>query len=190
MSDASAEPRSGVCRVAGAAARLSFFRVMFRTPLSLDRTHRRITLISTGLIVVVLGIALITGKDGGLGVVAFLAAVLGASWAMGPRELVVDNGELRIERRAWRALRIRLAEIESAAPLNKIGKRALRLFGVGGFFGSYGLFWSDAIGKFRLYATRRGQALIVRRKNGLLPIVMTPDDVAGAIDAIDPRVHV
>jgi hypothetical protein len=106
---------------------------------------------------------------------------------MSPRELVVDGGEVRIERRAWRPLCIPLASITSAAPLDRVGRRAVRLFGTGGFFGSYGLFWSDALGRFRLYATRRGQAVIVRRTGGALPIVVTPDDVAGAIAAIDRR---
>jgi hypothetical protein len=163
---------------------------MFRTPLTLDNTHRKLTLISSALLIAVLVIAAFVGKPTGIGVVAFLALVLGLCWAMGPRELVVENGEMRIERRAWRALRVPLTDVESAAPLDRIGKKAARLFGVGGFFGSYGLFWSDTLGKFRLYATRKGQAVIVVRKGSLLPIVMTPDDVAGAIEAIDPRVRV
>jgi hypothetical protein len=106
---------------------------------------------------------------------------------MSPRALVVDAGELRVERRAWPPLRIPLATVASAAPLDRLGRGTLRVFGVGGFFGSYGLFSNGDLGRFRLYATRAGQAVIVRRTGKELPIVLTPDDVAGAIGAIDRR---
>jgi hypothetical protein len=94
---------------------------------------------------------------------------------------------MRGHRRFFPPLRFALSEIESASPLDSAGTRVIRVFGVGGFFGSYGLFSSDKLGRFRAYATRRGQAVLVKRKSGLLPIVITPDDVAGAIDALDPR---
>jgi hypothetical protein len=152
---------------------------MFRTPLSLDRTQRSLTLIAGGLLLLGLGVALRFDKPAVLGAVA---------WAMGPRALVVTSGELRIERRAWPSLRVLLTDVVSAGALANLGN-ALRLVGVGGFFGNYGLFRSDALGRFRLYATRGGHCVIVRRKEGALPIVLTPDDVAGAIDAINSRVH-
>jgi hypothetical protein len=118
---------------------------------------------------------------------AVVVGALGLSFMMAPRALVVEAGELRIQRRLWAPLRVPLADVDSAAPLGSLGAGVLRLFGVGGFFGSYGLFWSAKLGRFRLYATRSGQAVLLTRKGGLLPLVMTPDDVAGAIDAIDRR---
>jgi hypothetical protein len=160
---------------------------MFRTPLSLDRANRILTLVSSAIVALVLVIALRTGRTEPLALVAVVVVALGLAWAMAPRALVIDDGELRIERRAWRSMRIPLASIASASPLGTIGKRALRLWGVGGFFGSYGLFWSDALGRFRLYGTHRGQAVLVRRNDGRLPLVLTPDDVAGTIAAIDKR---
>jgi hypothetical protein len=160
---------------------------MFRTPLSLDRTHRILTLVSFAIVALVLVIALSTGRNEPVVIVAIVTVALGLAWAMSPCALVIDGGEMRIERRAWRPLRVPLASIASAAPIGTIGKRALRLWGVGGFFGSYGLFWSDALGRFRLYGTRRGQAVLVRRNDGRLPLVLTPDDVAGTVDAIDKR---
>ena len=119
----------------------------------------------------------------GIGAVACGAFVLALAWAMAPREIVVDDDELRIERRAWRPLRVPLSEVESAGALSSIGV-AVRLFGVGGLFGSYGLFSSRTIGRFWLYATHRGTAVLVRRRNGALPIVVTPDDIEGALAAI------
>jgi hypothetical protein len=132
------------------------------------------------------GIAYALGQTTPIAIVVVLALALLLSWAMAPRELVVQDGELRIERRAWPALVVRLDEVQSASPLDSLGGGVIRVFGVGGFFGSYGLFRSNALGRFRLYATHRGQAVLVRRVDGL-PIVLTPDDVAGTIDAIDRR---
>jgi hypothetical protein len=160
---------------------------MFRTPMTLDRTHRRLTWLVVGLLVVSFAVVTFTGAMAGYGVFMILAVVLAIAWAMSPRQLVVEGGELRIERRAWRPLRVPLANIVSAAPLGRLSKRSLRVFGVGGFFGSYGVFSNPDIGRFRLYATRGGQAVIVRRRGDELPLVLTPDDVAGAIEAIDRR---
>ena len=139
------------------------------------------------LLAVSFAVVTVTGAHVGIGVFAILGIVLAASWAMSPVALVVDGGELRVERRAWRPLRVPLARVASASPLERLGAGTLRLFGVGGFFGSYGLHSNGDLGRFRLYATRSGQAVIVRRTGGQLPIVLTPDDVAGAIGAIDRR---
>ena len=155
--------------------------------MTLDGRQRMMTGVVGLIIVVVLGVILVTGAHVGFGVLAVLGVVLSISWAMSPRALVVDGGELRVERRAWRPLRIPLASVVSASPLDRLGRGTLRVFGVGGFFGSYGLFSNGDLGRFRLYATRAGQAVIVRRTGSELPIVLTPDDVAGTIGAIDRR---
>jgi hypothetical protein len=161
---------------------------MFRTPMSLDRTHRTLT-IAVGAIIAASFFALSASPQLGLfrnTMVGLLAGVLIVCWAMSPRALVVDSGELRIERRAWRPVRIPLAAVASAAPLEGVGLGTVRVFGVGGFFGSYGLFYNTVLGRFRMYATRRGQAVIVRRRADELPLVITPDDVEGSIRAIGP----
>ncbi|MGA7123639.1 MAG: PH domain-containing protein [Polyangiaceae bacterium] len=158
----------------------------FRSRLSLDGTHRTVTLIVGVIVVVGLAGAFRAGAAVGIVALALVGCVLVFAWAMGPREVVVENDELRVERRAWRPQRIPLYDVESADSLATVG-RAVRLFGVGGFFGSYGLFSSRAIGRFMLFATRRGQAVIVRRTNGQLPVVITPDDIQGTIDAIRTR---
>jgi len=160
---------------------------MFRTPMSLDKTQRTMTLVVSGLLVVSLAVVVLVKAAAGLGVFGVLAVVLVLAWAMSPTALVVEDGELRVERRAWRAMRVPLSQVASASPLNKLGGRTLRLFGVGGFFGSYGLFSNGELGKFRLYATHGGQAVLVRRTDGELPLVLTPDDVQGAIAAIEGR---
>ncbi len=160
--------------------------MIYRSRLSLDSTHRTVTLVVSGIVVVGLAGAVLAGGAVGIGALALVGFVLMIAWAMAPREVEVENDELRIERRAWRPQRIPLSEVESAEPLATVG-RAVRVFGVGGFFGSYGLFSNKAIGRFLLFATRRGQAVIVRRTNGQLPIVITPDDIQGTIEAIGVR---
>jgi hypothetical protein len=162
----------------------------FRSPMTLDAANRALTIV---LSLVILGIVLLTsvgvGKLAGpvpALVVAPLVVVMLVAWAMSPRAVAVVAGDMLVERRAWPALRVPLASIERAEPFERAG-RALRIIGVGGFFGSYGLFTSDALGRFRLYATRRGKAVLVRRSGGAIPLVLTPDDVAGTLAAIDPR---
>jgi hypothetical protein len=160
---------------------------MFRTPMTLDRANRNLTLfVVLFAVAIVAGASLLSNRPLRLPVAA-IAVTLALAWAMAPRALVVDGDELRIVRRMWPPLRIARADIERAAPIDHVGKRVARLFGVGGYFGSYGLFWSDKLGRFRLYGTRRGQAVIIVRRGRLLPLITTPDDVAGAIGAIDTR---
>ena len=156
---------------------------MFRSPLSMDAMYRRLTIFVIVLLVAVFVTVWFTVGELALPVVGFVAVAMVISWAMAPRELVVEGDELRVERRAWRALRIPRSTIESAAALPGLSGRTLRIGGVGGFFGSYGLFTNGELGRFRLYATRRGNALIVRRTSGL-PIVITPDDVPAAVEAL------
>lgn len=155
--------------------------------MSLDGRNKKLTLLVGVIVLVAFTAVLASGARLGVPVLGLLAFVLAASWAMAPRALVVDGSELRIERRAWSALRVPLWQVESAAPLSDLGAGTLRLFGVGGFFGSYGLFSNGQLGKFRLYATHGGQAVLVRRRGDELPIVVTPDDVAGAVAAINRR---
>jgi hypothetical protein len=165
---------------------------MFRVPMTLDATYRGLTMFACVLTALLLAVPFLVLKPLGVpaatvvgsSVSVFVGFAMLLSWAMSPRALEIDERELRVERRAWAPLHIPRASIAGATSVEGYGPSAVRLFGVGGFFGSYGLFWSRTLGRFRLYATRRGQAVIVRRRGEALPIVLTPDDVAGTIAAI------
>jgi hypothetical protein len=154
--------------------------------MSLDGATRASTLLGLGVVAasLVLGLARAPGGWSTF-MPAALVVVLGITWAMAPRGLVVTQNELRIERRAWASIRVPLASVERADALDWPSWRAMRLFGVGGFFGSYGVFHSESLGRFRLYATKRGRAVLVRTRSGQA-LVLTPDDVAGTIAAIHP----
>ena len=160
--------------------------------MTLDTAQRVSTAFVTLLVAVSVVAGLSLGSRAGVGpfggvVLGFSLIALGLAWAMSPCELVVDSGEVRIERRAWTPLRIPLASIASASPMTPLSRRTIRVFGSGGFFGSYGLFWNDTLGRFRLYATHSRQAMLLRRTGNELPVVITPDDIVGAIAAIDRR---
>ena len=105
----------------------------FRSRPSLDGTYRTVTLLVSGVVAVSLVGAVRAGAAVGIGALALVVGVLAIAWAMAPREVVVEHDELRIERRAWRSQRIPLSEVEGAERLSTIG-RAVRVFGVGGFF--------------------------------------------------------
>ena len=151
--------------------------------MTLDGKNRTVTVMVGGGVLLGLMALLVTGHAVGFG----LLVVVALAWAMSPTALVVDGGELRVERRAWRPLRVPMASVASASPLAALGRGTMRVFGVGGFFGSYGLFHNRTLGRFRLYATRAGHSIIVVRTGNALPLVLTPDDVAGAIGAINGR---
>jgi PH (Pleckstrin Homology) domain-containing protein len=155
--------------------------------MTLDGRQRARTALAGALVGFVFVSVLATRVGIGALGVCFVAIVLALSWAMAPCAVVVDSAELRILRRAWTPLRLPLPTVASALPIDSLDRGTLRLFGVGGFFGSYGLFRNATIGRFRLYATRGGPAVLVRLKGGGLPIVLTPDDVPGTIEAIGPR---
>src|SRR5438046_115194 len=76
---------------------------------------------------------------------------------------------------AWWPVRIPRHQIVNAeiGPLKSWAW--LRLWGTGGWFGSYGLFWKPGTGLVRLYATKTTQGVHLERSHGL-PLLVTPDD--------------
>jgi hypothetical protein len=112
-----------------------------------------------------------------------LGPLLLVAWAMAPCELAIVDGEIRVGRRAWAPLCVPLSALASVERIDGLGPGTIRVLGVGGFFGSYGLFRNRALGQFRAYVTRRGPAVLIRRLEGR-PLLVTPDDVSGAIVAL------
>jgi len=115
---------------------------------------------------------------------ALLLPLTSSCWAMAPSALAIDGDALRIERRAWRPIRIPLRDIaglESTAGMRAFN--TLPLFGVGGFFGTFGLMWSRPVGRFWAYATRTSPSLLLRRR-GSLPVLVTPDDPQAVVTAL------
>lgn len=122
------------------------------------------------------------------GVAAVGPLVLLGTWALAPRALEIGGGELRVVRRAWRALAVPLDAIQRVAPLEDGAIRhALRIFGVGGLFGYYGRFRARGLGGFRLYATRRtGLVEIVTPE---MRLVVSPDRPEAFVEALRAVTH-
>lgn len=60
----------------------------------------------------------------------------------------------------------------------------IRTCGTGGFFGSYGWFYSSQLGNFRAYISRTDKLVVLRLK-GANPVVLSPDDDYGFFQAVN-----
>ena len=102
-------------------------------------------------------------------------------WALSPKAIETEGGELRILRRAWPAAAFPLSRVDGVAVLPPGALRgAVRTFGNGGLFGYSG--WYYKKGAFRLYATRSDRLVEVvidgRR------IVVSPDEPQRFVDGL------
>ncbi len=104
-----------------------------------------------------------------------------ACFALSPRAVEIEGGELKVLRRAWPAAAYRLSEIERVGILPPGWlSGALRTFGNGGLFGYYGWFYKK--GAFRLFATRSDR--LVETVIGGRRVVFSPDDPSRLVEAI------
>jgi hypothetical protein len=104
-----------------------------------------------------------------------------ACWALGPKGLEIECGELRVRRNAWRPTSIPLAGIREIAVLPPGALRgAIRTFGVGGLFGYYGWFYKK--GAFRLWATRSDRLVEIVAAGRR--VVVSPDEPARFVEGL------
>jgi hypothetical protein len=104
-----------------------------------------------------------------------------ACWALSPKAIEVEGGELRVLRRGWRAATFPLSRVDGVAVLPAGALRgAVRTFGVGGLFGFYGWFYRK--GAFRLYASRTDRLVevVIDGKR----IVVSPDEPQRFVDGL------
>ncbi len=133
---------------------------------------------------------LIGGPDGPAGPVVQVAARWGTllaplialfCWALSPKAIEIEGGELRVLRRAWRAATFPLSRVDGVTVLPAGALRgAVRTFGNGGLFGYYG--WYYKKGPFRLYATRTDRLVQVGIDGKR--IVVSPDDPQRFVDGL------
>jgi hypothetical protein len=118
-----------------------------------------------------------------LAVATFSAGIVVAAWALGPRGYTIGEGRLRVLRNGWPALRIPLGDVRGVSLLDPDALRgSLKLLGMGGLFGYYGLFRSPVVGSYRLYATRGTGLVLVRTERQVL--VLTPDSAEDFVEAL------
>ena len=113
------------------------------------------------------------------GLFALTAFVLGILLA--PRGYAIDGGRLRIDRRLY-PIEIPLDSIRTVEilPAEWLAG-SMRTLGSGGFFGYYGRFRNQALGSYRMYATRGDGYVLVR---GDATYVLTPDSPERFIEAL------
>lgn len=152
---------------------------------------RSLALSTTALLAVVL-LAAVGGTtaalDAGMRGVALAIAVFSAgtaslAWAFAPRGFALGAGALRVLRNGWWPTVVPLAGVRSAGEIDAEALRgSVRTLGVGGLFGSYGLYRSPALGSFRLHATRSSGLVLVRTDSRVY--VVTPDRPAEFVEAL------
>lgn len=106
-----------------------------------------------------------------------------------PRALTLTYDALHVDRLAWPAFRVPFRDILSVerGPQSRLfGRSVRRLFGVGGWFWSGGLFWAEGPGRVRAWLTRLGPTIVVHRRSGL-PMLLSVDDTDGFLEAMRAR---
>jgi hypothetical protein len=154
-----------------------------------DRTLKVATALSSALLLAVAAAVYLVVARAGLPALAvpvlLLALVVtpASTWALAPRAFEVDREAVRVLRNAWAPLVLPLRSIEVAELLPAEGFTGVRrLVGCGGMFGYYGLYWSRAMGRFRLYATRRRE--LVQLRAGGTTYVLSPDRPARFLETL------
>ncbi len=155
-------------------------------------------LTSTIALLAVIAITAIVGTAGAiqanlrgiaLAVTVFSSGVAIGAWALAPRGFAIGDGRLRMLRNGWPSFKVRLEDVRSVAILEPNALNgSLKIFGMGGLFGFYGLFRSPTLGSYRLHATRSGGLVLVRTATHTHVLTPDPpDDFAEALLAAAPR---
>jgi hypothetical protein len=154
-----------------------------------DRTfgahHDRMTQIISGSVVVVLVVLpLIVMRSGAVAVVLALVsvAVIALAYAYSPRSFEISDGTFRVKRLVGDVV-FPLTSLRFVRDANPADFRGIvRLWGSGGLFGYYGLFWSKALGKSKWYLTDRSKAVVVT--DGNQTVLVSPEDRDGFVAAM------
>jgi hypothetical protein len=114
-----------------------------------------------------------------------MAAIACLTRAMAPRGFSLNDIELTVDR-ALKPATIKVSDITEARRLSDPEhKGSLRLLGASGFYGHYGLFWNRTLGKYRLYACRSTDLVLVRTAKALFVLGPdSPDDFLSDLTAL------
>lgn len=100
---------------------------------------------------------------------------------MRPLFYSVTQNSIKVKRAlmSWEVGREQVKNIRKVAPDEL--RFTIRLLGVGGLFGYYGLFRNSRLGNLQMFATRRNNALLIETAKGK-KIILTPDNPQALID--------
>jgi hypothetical protein len=104
-----------------------------------------------------------------------LIIILSLTYGFSPKGYALEDGQLVIFRPLQNKLYATTDILHVSIVDRKELKNSLRVFGVGGLFGYFGLFRNSRYGTMIWYATRRDQFVVIERSNSKA-IVLTPDD--------------
>jgi hypothetical protein len=130
----------------------------------LERNARVVTAV-TGLLAVLLPLALLLAQPRGRGLLvlvaspALLVALVALPMALSPSGYAVGSGDLAVLRRGTRPLLFPLGSLLAARPTAM--PRSLRMLGSGGMFGWWGRFANRDWGRFKAYATDRRRGVLL-----------------------------
>lgn len=115
-------------------------------------------------------------------VAALGAPIVALSYAYSPRSYVVCGRSITV-RRPIGDVRFPLDELLEIRRASRSDLRGgMRLFGSGGLFGYYGLFWMPSLGKSTWYVTNRRNAVVVTTSGKTA--VFSPDQLTEFIAAV------
>lgn len=115
-----------------------------------------------------------------------IVAIYFATYAFKPIDYNITNDKLVIHRTIKNVI-IKRQDIKRVAPINKDQmKWTIRTFGVGGFFGYYGLFVNSKLGDMTWYATRRDKTVLIETIDDK-KLIVTPDEPEAFIKQLNER---
>lgn len=146
-----------------------------------DRTTR---IISVCVVALLVAGSLLAMRSGAVAVIVVLVsvAVIALTYAYSPRGFEISDGAFRVKRLIGDVVfpLATLRFVRDATPADFRG--CVRLWGSGGLFGYYGLYWTKALGQSRWYVTDRSKALVVT--DGSKNILISPENRDGLLAAI------
>ena len=160
------------------------------SPVAIDRfpaapMDRSTLFLSAAFVAALIGLAIsVTNATTGttaivLGVVV-PAALAVLAYGFSPDSFVLaGDGRLEVVRRLFGAKSFRIDRVELSP--ESFGFGGFRLFGSGGAFGWYGLFWRKETGRYRAYVTDRSLLVSCTGPRGL--VVISPADTAAFVAA-------
>jgi hypothetical protein len=149
-------------------------------PVSYDRTTK---IISVFVCALLLGIVLITG-NAVAGCISLLVVVF--AYGYSPRGYTIASRSIAVKR-LFTTAHVSLEGAREARLATADDMRgAFRLWGSGGLFGYYGLFWTSRLGKCTWYVTSRKRPVVVIAESKTT--LFSPDDADGFLAAIRAEV--
>ena len=117
-----------------------------------------------------------------------LILIVVITYGFSPKAYAVDDRQLIIYRPFHRKF-YSTTDMKSLSVVDKKDlSRSIRVFGVGGLFGYFGLFRNSRYGTMIWYATRRDQFVVIERSNGRT-IVLTPDDPNSLVSELNEQIQ-